>query len=167
MSLKTVYVAIGSNVGDRLAQMRSALELLESHPKISVKRSGRIYENRAIGMGQADPFLNSVVELETDLSAESLLDLCLSVEDQLGRVRTGVWAPRTMDLDVLVYGELHAETGRLQVPHPRMQERDFVMLPLADLAPDLMVAGQPARAIAEKLASKELEVFPETLWTSG
>lgn len=165
MPLNTAYVAIGSNVGDRLAQMRRALELLVADGTVRILGTGRIYQNRAIGMGEADPFLNSVIQVETSLCPEALLDLCLSVEDQLGRVRTGVWAPRTMDLDVLIYGTVEQVTERLHLPHPRMQERDFVMLPLADLAPDLEVHGQRVCVWADSLGSDELQVFEHPLWT--
>ena len=92
--LAKAYIALGSNLGDRLGQMRQALDLLQSDDFVRVLRTSPVYQNRAVGMGDAGDFLNSVACVETELSPEALLDVCLSVESQLGRVRSDVWAPR-------------------------------------------------------------------------
>lgn len=165
MSLSTAYLALGSNLGDRLANLRRALRLLEQKEDVLVLQAGRIYENRAIGMGEADPFYNTVVEVKTALDPQALLARCLEVEDVLGRVRTGVWVPRTLDLDVLLYDSLQIETPVLTLPHPSMLERDFVMLPLADVAPDKMLEGSSAAARAKTLSSDELSCLEERIWT--
>ena len=157
MPLTTAYLALGSNVGERLEQMRAALRMLDAASDVSVLRGSSVYENRAIGMGDADPFLNAVVEVSTSRSAEALLDLCLLVENQLGRVRTGSWAPRTIDVDILVYGDDRVETERLHLPHPRIAERDFVLQPLADLAPELLIGGCKVCELLQKLPVVELE----------
>jgi 2-amino-4-hydroxy-6-hydroxymethyldihydropteridine diphosphokinase len=156
MPLSTAYLALGSNVGERWAQMHSALELLEADG-ITIVRVSPVYQNRAIGMGDAGPFLNAVVEVQTTLDAEALLDVCLATENKLGRVRTGAWSPRTIDVDVLVFGETRIETARLQVPHPRIAERDFVLQPLADLTPDLELFGETVKELLNKLPVIELE----------
>ncbi len=163
MPVVVAYLALGSNVGDRLGQMRSALSLLSSDYSVRVLRTSTVYQNRAVGMGEADPFLNAVVAIETTLSPEALLDACLAVESQLGRVRTGVWAPRTIDVDVLAYGDRVIETERLQLPHPRIAERDFVAQPLCEVAPGLVVFGQSITALVEALPSIDLEVWNEEL----
>lgn len=162
MSLATAYLALGSNLGQRLDQMRSALRLLEAGG-VRVRAVSHVYQNRAIGMVDADPFLNAVVQVETTLEPELLLDLCLKVETQLGRVRTAGWSPRTIDIDVLIYGEAHVETERLQVPHPRIAERDFVLQPLVDIQPDLKLFGRTVRELLEALPVVELEQVSEVL----
>jgi 2-amino-4-hydroxy-6-hydroxymethyldihydropteridine diphosphokinase len=160
--LATAYLALGSNLGQRLEQMRSALRLLEAGG-VRVRAVSHVYQNRAIGMVDADPFLNAVVQMETTLEPELLLDLCLKVETQLGRVRTAGWSPRTIDIDVLVYGEAHVETERLQLPHPRIAERDFVLQPLVDIQPDLKLFGRTVRELLEALPVVELEQVSEVL----
>jgi 2-amino-4-hydroxy-6-hydroxymethyldihydropteridine diphosphokinase len=154
--LTTAYLALGSNVGERLEQMRSALKLLGAEGVVIVTASP-VYQNRAIGMGDADPFLNAVVEVQTELGPEALLDVCLAVENKLGRVRTGGWSPRTIDIDVLIFGQTDIDTERLQLPHPRIAERDFVLRPLADIAPELQLLGQPIKTLLDKLPLVELE----------
>lgn len=156
MPLTTAYLALGSNVGERLEQMRSTLKLLGAEGVVIVTASP-VYQNRAIGMGDADPFLNAVVEVQTELGPEALLDVCLAVENKLGRVRTGGWSPRTIDIDVLIFGQTDIDTERLQLPHPRIAERDFVLRPLADIAPELQLLGQPTKTLLDKLALVELE----------
>ena len=163
MPLTTAYLALGSNLGERLEQLRAALQMLDAASGVSVLRASSVYQNRAIGMGDADPFLNAVIEVSTSRSAEDLLDLCLLVENQLGRVRTGVWAPRTIDVDVLIYGEAKVESERLQLPHPRIVERDFVLKPLADIDPDLLIAGQSVHEWLDALPLVELELYAGTL----
>jgi 2-amino-4-hydroxy-6-hydroxymethyldihydropteridine diphosphokinase len=166
MPLSTAYLAIGSNLGDRLANMREALRQLEAPGDLLVLQAGRIYENRAIGMGEAAPFLNTVIEVKTALEPEVLLERCLRVEDQLGRVRTGVWAPRTLDLDVLLYDDLRMESATLRLPHPSMLERDFVMLPLRDVATVRVLAGMRVADRAKALESEELSCLSERIWTN-
>ena len=166
MPLVRAYLALGSNLGDRMAQMREALSLLEAEYGVRVLRASPVYQNRAVGMGDADDFLNAVAEVETELLPEALLEACLTVESKLGRVRTGAWAPRTIDLDLLVYGEVCMDTERLHLPHPRITERDFVAKPLMDLAPELNVFGRPVREWVEALPEIELEWMAASLLDS-
>ncbi|MEN8662360.1 MAG: 2-amino-4-hydroxy-6-hydroxymethyldihydropteridine diphosphokinase [Lentimonas sp.] len=161
--MPVAYLALGSNLGDRLMQMRTALDVLEAHYPIRVLATSAMYENRAVGMDDADDFLNAVVSVETELEPEALLDACLEVENQLGRVRTGVWAPRTIDLDVLAYGDREINTERLHIPHPRIAERDFVAQPLSEVAPDLVVFGKRIEAIVVDLPSIDLKRMPDSL----
>lgn len=162
MPLITAYLALGSNLGDRLSQMRAALELLDADGVITGKVSS-VYENRAIGMGDAGPFLNAVVEVQTELAAEALLDVCLSVENRLGRVRTGGWSPRTIDVDILLFGDSRVATERLNLPHPRIAERDFVLQPLSDIDPGLEVFGQRVQVLLALLPVIELELHAGVL----
>ncbi|WOO41164.1 2-amino-4-hydroxy-6-hydroxymethyldihydropteridine diphosphokinase [Rubellicoccus peritrichatus] len=164
MPLTMAYLALGSNLGERLKQMRSALEILEADGNVQIVRASPVYQNRAIGMGEADPFLNAVVKVKTSLSPEALLDLCLSTENKLGRVRTDGWSPRTIDIDVLLYGEIDMDTERLRLPHPAIAERDFVVQPLLDIAPDLEINGQSLQSIKDALPVFELEEVDAVLW---
>ncbi len=166
MPLITAYLALGSNVGERLEQMRSALELLDLEG-VAVMAASPVYQNRAVGMGDADPFLNAVVEVQTELQAEALLDVCLAVESKLGRVRTAGWSPRTIDIDVLMFGEASVETERLYLPHPRIAERDFVLQPLADIAPELLINGRTTQTLLAALPVIELERCTGILRTSN
>jgi 2-amino-4-hydroxy-6-hydroxymethyldihydropteridine diphosphokinase len=141
------YVALGANLGDREASIRRAAEL------IGARRLSRIRETEPWGYTEQPRFLNAVAELETDESARDLLDRLLAVERQLGRTRAGPrYGPRTIDLDLLLYGdEVIVEPG-LEIPHPRMHERRFVLEPLAELAPALTVPGHgPLEALLAEL----------------
>lgn len=128
------FLALGSNLGDREAFIRTAVENMPDVVAVS-----GIYETDPVG-GPADqpPFLNAVVELDTELTPRQLLELCRRLEQEAGRVRTERWGPRTLDVDVLLVGDLVVNEPDLIVPHPRMWERDFVLRPLADLAPELV-----------------------------
>lgn len=161
--MRTAYLALGSNLGDRLGQMRQALGLLGADERLVVEASSPIYQNRAVGMGDADDFLNAVVRVRSDLDPEALLDRCLEVETRLGRVRADVWVPRTIDLDVLWFEGVECDTERLQLPHPRIAERDFVAKPLCDLDPELVVFNKSIQEILDGLAVVDLELFAEEL----
>lgn len=139
MSVST-YLALGSNLGDRLATLQRAVELLNARSGIDVVRSSRVYETEPVGPPQP-AYLNAVVEVLTELEPRALLKECLAVEDELGRVRAERWGPRTIDVDVLTYDERSIDDPDLTVPHPRMHERAFVLVPLGELDPDPMLPG--------------------------
>jgi len=127
------FLGLGSNLGDRRALLRGAVDALDD-----VVATSPVYETEPVGGPEQGAFLNVVVELDTDLDARRLLEVCRRLEDAAGRVRTERWGPRTLDVDVLwVDGEV-VDDPDLQVPHPRMWERRFVLAPLADLAPDIV-----------------------------
>ena len=156
MPLVRAYIALGSNLGDRLGQMQSALKALAADDRLKVLQISPVYENRAVGMGKANDFLNAMVGVETSMAPFALLDYCLEVESQLGRVRTGQWAPRSIDLDIIAYGDEIIEHERLQVPHPRIAERDFVLHPLCAIAPNLEIRGQRVAHMAASLPMERL-----------
>ncbi len=128
------FLALGSNLGDRWSHLRRAAGDIPD-----LTRSSPVYETAPVGgpAGQG-PFLNAVVELDTDLSARELLDVCRRLEQEAGRVRAERFGPRTLDVDVLLVGDLVVDEPDLTVPHPRMWLRPFVLFPLAHLAPDLV-----------------------------
>lgn len=138
----TAYIGIGGNVGDVFENMKSALNLLNEHPKISVKQISNIYKTPPWGIEDQDWFLNACASVETTLAAQEFLKSCLEVEVALKRIREIRWGPRTIDLDVLIFGEENIAQDNLQVPHPRMHERAFVLMPMADIAPNLRVNGK-------------------------
>ena len=158
MPLVRAYIALGSNLGDRIGQMQSALKALAADDRLKVLQISPVYENRAIGMGKANDFLNAIVGVETSMEPFALLDHCLEVESQLGRVRTGEWTPRSIDLDIIAYGDEIIEHERLQVPHPRIAERDFVIHPLSAIAPDLEIQGQSVAHLSALLPMKRLKL---------
>jgi len=147
--LKLVYLGLGSNVGDREAILKSALDKLQS-PKLRMLRVSNLYETEPIGLREQAWFLNLAAEFECDLFPRQLLQRCLRVERELGRKRSVVNGPRTLDIDILLFGSSMIKTADLELPHPRFRERRFVLAPLAELNPTLRdpVTGQ---TIAEML----------------
>ena len=134
--MKCTYLSLGSNVGDREGNLRKAVERLASLD-VRVLRSSRIYETEPVDYKDQAWFLNQVVEAETALFPMQLLARTGRVERELGRVRTRRNGPRTIDIDILFYAAAIVNTLRLEIPHPRMALRRFVLVPLAELAPDL------------------------------
>jgi 2-amino-4-hydroxy-6-hydroxymethyldihydropteridine diphosphokinase len=137
------YVALGSNLGDREGTLRAALEALAAEPGIDVVAVSRFYDTEPVGYVDQPRFLNGAAALETELPARELLDRLLAVELRFGRSREDVPAqgPRTLDLDLLLYGDAEIDEPGLRVPHARLHERRFVLEPLADLDPALEVPG--------------------------
>lgn len=152
---KTVYLGLGSNIGDREANLRAAIERLPE-AGVRVLRVSPIYETEPVDYTAQAWFLNLVVEGETELFPMQLLSRTARLERALGRVRGVPKGPRTIDIDILFYGRAVVKTARLEIPHPRIAERRFVLVPLCDLAPDLR---HPAthRSVREMLASAPLQ----------
>ena len=138
------YVALGSNLGDREATLRAAVKELADEPGIDVVAVSRFIDTEPVGYVDQPRFLNGAVALDTTLSARELLDVLLEVERRFGRVREDVPAqgPRTLDLDLLLFGDAELDEPGLRVPHPRLHERRFVLEPLAELDPALEVPGR-------------------------
>ncbi len=131
------YLGLGSNLGDRLAHLQAALDHLAALRGVRVLRSSRIYETDPVGGPPQPDYLNAVVEVETTLSSRQLLRACRTIEDGLGRLRAERWGPRTIDIDVLTFGRERSNDPELTLPHPRINERGFVLVPLLELEPDL------------------------------
>lgn len=137
------YLGLGSNLGDREATIRGALELLQADDEIDVTAVSTLKETDPVGYEDQPRFLNGATALRTELSPRELLERMFAVERQLGRVRTGPrFGPRTIDLDLLLYGQESIDEPGLRVPHPRLAERRFVLEPLAELNSDLEVPGR-------------------------
>jgi 2-amino-4-hydroxy-6-hydroxymethyldihydropteridine diphosphokinase len=142
--MTNAFVGIGSNLGDREATLRRAVELLAAEDGIDVVAVSELRETEPVGPVEQGPFLNGAVRLATELPPRQLLARLLAIEQRLGRVRKERFGPRTIDLDLLVYGEQVIDEPGLKVPHPRLHERRFALEPLADLAPDLVIPGRGA-----------------------
>jgi 2-amino-4-hydroxy-6-hydroxymethyldihydropteridine diphosphokinase len=150
------YVGLGSNLGEREAQIRQALEAMAALPETELVRASSLYDTEPVGETDQPNFLNAVAEIETDLSAQQLLWNLLLIEKRLGRERSRRWGPRTIDLDLLTYGGDVIEEGNLRVPHPELTRRAFVLVPLVELDPLLVhpVTGETMLSHLSKLGAK-------------
>jgi 2-amino-4-hydroxy-6-hydroxymethyldihydropteridine diphosphokinase len=130
------FLGLGSNLGDRLTNLQGAVDLLHGEPGLRVVASSRVWETAPVGGPPQPDYLNAVIRVETDLSARDLLDVAHRVEGRLGRVRKERWGARSIDIDVLLFGEETIDESDLVVPHPRLAQRAFVLLPLLELVAD-------------------------------
>lgn len=131
----TAFLGLGSNVGDRLTLLQDAVDAVDADTRTRVEAVSSVYETAPVGGPEQGPFLNIAVRIATRRPPRSLLRLCQAVEAELGRVREVRWGPRTIDVDILLYGDRVVRTRRLQVPHPRLRERAFALVPLIEVAP--------------------------------
>jgi 2-amino-4-hydroxy-6-hydroxymethyldihydropteridine diphosphokinase len=160
--MPAIYLALGTNLGDRLANLAEARANLL--PQVKLVRSSPIYETKPWGYSDQPDFLNQVLQVETDLEPEVLLAYLKRLEAQLGRQPTLRNGPRLIDIDILFYGDMVYQSPTLTIPHPQLTERAFVLIPLADLAPDLIhpVSGQTIRNLQSAVGRKGISLFPET-----
>lgn len=135
------YIGLGSNLSDPGRQVRSALGTLSEHHAIQLLRHSALYLSPPMGPADQPDYVNAVAALETRLAPHRLLDLLQAIEQQQGRVRGERWGPRTLDLDILLYGDRLISDARLTLPHPGIAERAFVLYPLQEIAPDLEIPG--------------------------
>jgi 2-amino-4-hydroxy-6-hydroxymethyldihydropteridine diphosphokinase len=151
------FLSLGSNLGDRRAIIEGAVGRLDETAGVRMIRRSSFYETAPVGKVDQPWFLNVVVEVETDLSANALLDAAHEVEDAFGRTRALRWGPRSLDVDILLYGEEIIQTDRLAVPHPEMTRRRFVIEPLLEIAPDLVLPdGRPVRDVLETVLDQDV-----------
>jgi 2-amino-4-hydroxy-6-hydroxymethyldihydropteridine diphosphokinase len=156
-----VYVGLGSNVGDREEMLRSALDRLQS-PELRLRRVSSLYETEPIGLREQAWFLNLAAEFACDLFPRQLLQRCQRVERELGRKRTVVDGPRTIDIDILLFGSAVIKMADLEIPHPRFRDRRFVLAPLAELNPQLRdpVSGQSIAEMLNSLRGQTVRQLP-------
>ena len=159
-SIHTAYVALGSNLGDKEANLRKALELLEERGVEVVKTSSFIC-TEPYGVTDQPQFLNGVCEVRTSLVPLALLHTLLEIEQEMGRVRLRHWGERNIDLDLLLYEDVVMDTPELILPHPDMQNRDFVLLPLAEIAPELVhpILQKSIEELSNLYISKRAVIF--------
>lgn len=149
--MSQVYIALGANLGDPVATLQKLLAHLQQVPELSNCRCSGFYRSKPMGPQDQPDYVNAVLAAETELAPLALLDFLQQLENDFGRVRNQRWGPRTLDLDLLLYDQLKLTHDRLQVPHPGLGERDFVLLPLAELAPALRLPD--GRAITDLLGA--------------
>ena len=149
---RTVEAALGlgGNLGDVRAAIERALAALAAHPHVALVARSSFYRTPPWGPVAQPPFLNLAALIRTSLSPHALLDLCLEIERHAGRVREARYGPRTLDIDILIFGELKLCDERLTLPHPRLAERAFALVPLAEIAPGLEIDGVTAVEAAER-----------------
>lgn len=151
------YLSLGSNAGDRRQMLERALARLEASGQVTVSRQSSLYETEPVGKTDQPWFYNLVAEIQTRLTPHELLDLAQAVERDLGRTRDVRWGPRTVDIDIVLYGGEQISTPRLAVPHPEMARRRFVLLPLVEIAPDLALPdGRRVDALLRDLQDQEV-----------
>ena len=162
------YLALGSNLGERAGQIRQAIGLLQAHGSIRLRQISRFYETEPVNINEdRDPqwFINAVIGIDTEFTPQQLLDVCLNIERKLGRKReadhdaqTG-YQSRTIDIDILFYGDEIIQEPDLQIPHPRLHERAFALVPLLDISPELRhpTLNQTVQELHRSLSEKESE----------
>ena len=152
----TVYLSIGSNLGDRANNLKLAVEKLNEHPKVTVEKVSSFYETEPVGYTDQPWFYNAAVKLTTSLLPEEFLDFTKRIENEMGRIRTVKWGPRVIDIDILLFNGIERKKEDLTIPHPRMLERMFVLLPLKEIEPDLILPdGKNISKFIENLEQSE------------
>lgn len=161
--MNKAYIGLGSNIEPRKEYLDKAIELLENHDAIHIKRVSSIYETPPVGYEDQAAFLNMAIEIETSLRNLELLEICQLIETDLDRVRTIKNGPRTIDLDILLYNHEYRELEELILPHPRMKERAFVLVPLNEIAADevMPTSGKTIEDVLHDLSENEVnEIVP-------
>lgn len=140
-NMRTAVLSLGSNLGNRLGSLQSAIDSIRSHDALRVVAVSSVYETAPVGGPGQPTYLNAVVKIETSLAPSELLDFAHQVEDSQGRVRRERWGPRTLDVDLIVVGDEVSDDDALTLPHPRAQERGFVLIPWNEIDPDAVIPG--------------------------
>ncbi|MDP9809008.1 2-amino-4-hydroxy-6-hydroxymethyldihydropteridine diphosphokinase [Rhizobium tibeticum] len=155
---QTATLGLGGNLGKPIHAIAVALRALDQRPDCRVVAVSRLYRTPPWGKTDQSYFFNACAAVETTLGPEALLDVCLDIERGMKRERIERWGPRTLDIDILTYADVVQSAPRLELPHPRMKDRGFVLMPLADFAPELLVHGAPVREWLEKADVQGIEV---------
>ena len=150
----TAYIGLGGNVGDVISNIAAALRHLDQQDRICVVDVSRLYRTAPWGLENQDWFHNACVEVTTQLRPMELLNICLDFEKTLGRQRDIKWGPRPIDLDILIYGDKEINLPNLTIPHPRIKDRLFVLQPLCDLSPELLLDGEAIKNWRQRLEDK-------------
>lgn len=146
-------LSLGSNIGDRDANLTDAITRLRVHPLVTLLKRSSTYCTAPVGPVAQDDFYNLAILIETELDPDTLMQLCLDTEAAMGRDRKNAvrWGPRLIDIDVILYDDLRITSALIELPHPRFRERAFVLVPMAEIAPDWVVDGETLDALAAKL----------------
>jgi 2-amino-4-hydroxy-6-hydroxymethyldihydropteridine diphosphokinase len=163
----SAFLGVGGNIGDPRATMAAALAMLATDPEITVEAVSSLYSTPPWGITDQPDFLNAAAEVRTSLAPRALLERCLATEQDLQRVRDVRWGPRSVDLDVLIYGDLEIDEPGLELPHPRMMDRAFVLVPLLEIAPDLAIGGVRLDRRLADLGREGIELVEGPSWWKG
>ena len=159
--MNKAYLSLGTNIGDREFYLRQACKILKENSKINILKISKVYETKAWGYTEQEDFLNICVEIDTTLSPVELLEVCHFIEAELNRVRTIRWGPRTIDVDILFFNDIISEDENLTLPHPRIKERAFVLIPLMDLNKELNIDNKSISYYFSKLSKVERDEVKE------
>lgn len=167
--MPSAYIALGANLGQPSVQVRCAIDTINALPHSRVLQRSRLYKTPPWGVTEQPSFVNAVAHIETELTPQNLLRALLDIERDLGRERSGErWGPRVLDLDLLLYDDRVLREDHLILPHPRIADRAFVLLPLADLAPDLIIPGQGRVAdLLSRVDTQGCEPLPDASLSHG
>jgi 2-amino-4-hydroxy-6-hydroxymethyldihydropteridine diphosphokinase len=157
-------LGLGGNVGERRAALAAAAAALRAHPGIDILAASPLYESEPWGLTSQQDFLNAAVRIATPLSPANLLAAILGIEVSLGRVRAEKWGPRSIDIDILVFGEEAIDVPGLTIPHPHLTERIFALAPLVDVMPEAVIRDLPARQWLAQLERKGLNMVSGPEW---
>ena len=161
IEMNKAYLGLGTNMGNRENYLREAVEIINNNQEIKILKVSKVYETKAWGLKEQDDFLNLCVEIETELNPQELLEVCHKVEEELNRVRTIRWSPRTIDVDILFFNDMLSLDENLTLPHPRIKERAFVLIPLMDLNTNLLIDNKTISYYLNKLSKDEIEEVKE------
>lgn len=159
-----VLIGLGGNIGDPLASMRSALKALDDHPGCKVERVSSVWKTPPWGVTDQPDFLNACAAVSTTLEPRAFLELCLTIEKKLKRVRDLRWGPRSIDIDVLFFGDRRISEEGLNVPHPRIADRAFVLVPLSEVSPERKLAGNRIDALAKQCDRTGMTILAAKGW---
>lgn len=167
--MQRAFLGLGGNIGDVLSNMVTALQILDRRDDTTVRAVSSVYRTPPWGIEDQDWFLNACAGVDTSLSPQALLDAGLEIEAVLKRERRERWGPRTLDIDILTFGNEDITTETLTLPHPRMHEREFVLRPLADIAPDLPIRGTSCLELLQEMPKSGIEKLdlPDDWWKSA
>ncbi len=159
-----VLIGLGGNIGDPLASMRAALQALDNHPQCRLSKASSVWRTPPWGVTDQPDFLNACATVATTLEPRAFLDLCLAIEQELKRVRHVRWGPRSIDMDILFFGNREISEPGLIVPHPRLADRAFVLVPLTEIAPEKMHKGRSIAELALKSDQSGMKVQQGPDW---
>lgn len=158
-----IYIGLGSNIGPREENIYKAIRKLNEHPQVKVIKNSALYETEPFGYKQQPAFLNAVIEIETLLEPVALLELCLKIENDIGRVRQTHWGPRIIDIDILLFNEVNSNTDDLVLPHPGLTQRNFVLVPLAEISSNRPIVGNKtaAQLLQETTDTSKVQLYTD------
>lgn len=159
--MNKAYLGLGTNMGDKEAYLKEACKIISDNPNINIVKISKVYKTKAWGYTNQDDFLNICIEVDTNLSPEELLEVCHEVENKLNRVRVIRWGPRTIDVDILFFNNIISTDENLILPHPRIKERAFVLIPLMDLNKELAIDNKAISYYLSNLEKEELKQVEE------